>query len=144
MDFLFSYRRGLFVYAPILLIALLGFYPLAQKSAFQAITLCVFILATVYFLSSWWMWFYGGGFGMRPAIDFFVFFAVPLALLINLFLQRKAIKWLGLLIIALFIFMAQIQTYQKVNFILPWDGINKEIYWKLFLKTDQAFIGKYH
>ena len=89
------------------------------------------------------MWYYGGGFGMRPMIDFYVFFSVPLALFIGYLLKVKSIKWIGLLAIVSCILIAQIQTYQKVNFILPWDGIDKEIYWKLFLKTDPAYIGKF-
>ena len=90
------------------------------------------------------MWFYGGGFGMRPVIDFYVFFAILLSLLIKLSFEKKSLKWISTIAIAICIFIAQIQTYQKVNFILPWDGINKEIYWQLFLKTDPAFIGKYN
>jgi len=142
-DFLFSYRRGVFVYAPILLVALLGFYNMSQKSSFQAKSLGVFLIIVVYILSSWWMWYYGGGFGMRPMIDFYVFFTIPLALLIQRWNKNKWFKMIGLFTITACIIVAQIQTYQKVNFILPWDGINKEIYWKIFLKTNPTYIGKY-
>jgi hypothetical protein len=89
------------------------------------------------------MWYYGGGFGMRPVIDFFVFFVIPLTFLIQYIIQKRYLKWLGYGVIISCIFLAQIQTYQKVNFILPWDGMNKEIYWKIFLKTDSTYIGKY-
>lgn len=142
-DFLFSYRRGLFVYAPLLFLALFGFIILAKKSSFQTKALAIFLIVIIYVLSSWWMWYYGGGFGMRPMIDFYVFFSVPLALFIGYLLKVKSVKWIGLLAIVSCILIAQIQTYQKVNFILPWDGIDKEIYWKLFLKTDPAYIGKF-
>jgi hypothetical protein len=98
----------------------------------------------IYILSSWWMWFYGGGFGMRPVIDFYVFYVILLSLFIKFSFEKKWLKWISISSIAICIVIAQIQTYQKVNFILPWDGINKEIYWKLFLKTDPAFIGKYN
>lgn len=142
-DFIFSYRRGMFVYAPILLLAIFGCIPLLKKSLFQAVSLITFILVIIYILSSWWMWYYGGGFGMRPVIDFFVFFVIPLTFLIQYIIQKRYLKWLGYGVIISCIFLAQIQTYQKVNFILPWDGMNKEIYWKIFLKTDSTYIGKY-
>lgn len=142
-DFLFSYRRGLFLYAPILLISLLGLIQISKISIFKALSLLIFLFVVVYFLSSWWMWYYGGGFGMRPVIDFFVFFALPLTFLIQYIIQFKWLKRLCLIVYAALIFVTQIQTYQKVNFILPWDGINKEIYWKLFLKTNKSYIGKY-
>ena len=143
-DFLLSYRRGMFVYAPLLLLSLLGFIPLFNKSIYQTIALFLFIFVMIYILSSWWMWFYGGGFGMRPVIDFYVFYVILLALFIKFSFEKKCLKWISISSIAICIVIAQIQTYQKVNFILPWDGINKEIYWQLFLKTDPAFIGKYN
>lgn len=143
IDFLFSYRRGLFVYAPVLFLSLLGIFTLTKKSGYQAKTLSIFLIVMIYFLSSWWMWYYGGGFGMRPVIDFLVFFSIPLALLVNSILKVKYYRWIGIFAISTCVLLAQIQTYQKVNFILPWDGINKEIYWKLFLKTDPSYIGKY-
>jgi len=142
-DFLFSYRRGLFVYAPLLLLSLLGFIPLFKKSVYQAFALAVFLFVLIYILSSWWMWYYGGGFGMRPVIDFYVFFALLIALFLQTCFEKKQLKWMSVISLVVFIIVAQIQTYQKVNFILPWDGINKEIYWKIFLKTDPAYIGKY-
>lgn len=142
-DFILSYRRGMFVYAPILLVTLLGGIPMLKKSLFQAFSLFLFIMVFIYILSSWWMWYYGGGFGMRPVIDFFVFFAIPLTFLIQYLNQKRYLKWLGYGVIISCVILAQIQTYQKVNFILPWDGINKEIYWKIFLKTNPSYIGKY-
>jgi hypothetical protein len=143
IDFLFSYRRGLFLYSPILLFALLGLIPMSRKSVFQTKALLFFLLTIIYILSSWWMWYYGGSFGMRPIIDYFVFFAIPLAFLTSYFLQKKFIKWMGIALVLTCVITSLTQTYQKVNFILPWDGINKEIYWEIFLKTNPSFIGKY-
>lgn len=143
VEFLFSYRRGLFVYAPVLLISLLGFIFYSRVSRFQTFGFLLFLLFVFYFLSSWWMWYYGGGFGMRPVIDYLVFFALPMTFLIQFLMRGKILKWVGFCCIGACVLVSQIQTYQKVNFILPWDGVNKEIYWKLFLNTDKEFIGKY-
>ncbi|HRG57373.1 MAG TPA: hypothetical protein PK323_00360 [Bacteroidia bacterium] len=142
-EFLFSYRRGLFLYAPILLIASLGLVILAKKSIFQSISLFLFLVIITYVLSSWWMWYYGGGFGMRPMIDFFAFFAILLSLIIQTVYEHKWPKQIMIVIFGCCIMLSQIQTYQKVNFIMPWDGVNKDIYWKIFLKTNKDYIGKY-
>lgn len=142
-DFLFSYRRGLFLYAPLLLIASFGLVQIAKKSMFQSITLLLFLVIVIYVLSSWWMWYYGGGFGMRPMIDFFAFFTILLATLIQRFYEFQWTKKLMFTVFGSCIMLSQIQTYQKVNFILPWDGVNKDIYWKIFLKTNKNYIGKY-
>lgn len=142
-EFLFSYRRGLFLYAPILLIASLGLVILAKKSMYQSITLFLFLGMIIYVLSSWWMWYYGGGFGMRPMIDFFAFFAILLSIIIQTVYKHQWPKQIMIVILGCCIMLSQIQTYQKVNFILPWDGVNKDIYWKIFLKTNKDYIGKY-
>jgi hypothetical protein len=142
-NFLFSYRRGLFVYAPVLFFALFGIVVLAKRSFYQAGALVLFLVIIVYVMSSWWMWYYGGGFGMRPMIDYFVFFAILLALLLEREFENKFSGIVTVIILLIFTATSQIQTYQKVNFIMPWDGINKEIYWKIFLKTDKSYIGKY-
>jgi hypothetical protein len=144
IDFLFSYRRGMFVYSPLLLLCLLGFIPVFKQSTYQTIALFLFLFLMIFILSSWWMWYYGGGFGMRPVIDFYVFFALLLALFIKYSFEIKWLKTTSTILVAICLYIALIQTYQKVNFIMPWDGINKEIYWKIFLKTDPAFIGKYN
>ncbi|MFN7848093.1 MAG: hypothetical protein ACK5P4_12835 [Bacteroidota bacterium] len=142
-DFLFSYRKGLFVYAPILLLATIGFTVLYKQSPFQMMSLFAFMILIVFVLSSWWMWYYGGGFGMRPMIDYFVFFAFLLSLLIQRIMNSQKGGYVAMLMLMILCVAAQIQTYQKVNFIMPWDGMNKEIYWKIFLKTDKSYIGKY-
>lgn len=144
IDFLFSYRRGMFLYAPLLLFSLLGFFPLFKHSRYEAIALFLFLFLMTFILSSWWMWYYGGGFGMRPVIDFYVFFALMLALLIKYSFEIKWLKTISAILVVICVSITQIQTYQKVNFILPWDGINKEIYWEVFLKTNPAYIGKYN
>jgi hypothetical protein len=142
-EFLFSYRRGLFIYAPVLFLSILGFKFLYKISTFQTMALALFLFIVIYILSSWWMWYYGGGFGMRPMIDFYVFFAILLASFLKANFENKLFKFLSLISLIICVLLAQIQTYQRVNFILPWDGINKEIYWKIFLKTDSSYIGKY-
>jgi general stress protein CsbA len=80
---------------------------------------------------------------MRPMIDYFVFFAFLLSLLIQRIMNSQKGGYVAMLMLMILCVAAQIQTYQKVNFIMPWDGMNKEIYWKIFLKTDKSYIGKY-
>ena len=59
-DFLFSYKKGLFVYLPITFLSLSGFYFLFRKDRFRCWSLAFFILGMWYILSCWWNWWYGG------------------------------------------------------------------------------------
>ena len=81
-NFLFSYKKGFFLYTPICLISLFGFASI-WKDKFKVITLFCFLFFVVYTLSSWWMWYYGGSFSSRVMVDFLPFYAILLGLLLQ-------------------------------------------------------------
>ena len=68
-------KKGLFFYAPVLLFAVAGW---CMRSTFRWASLAVFVPAT-YLISSWHMWWFGGSFGHRAFIEFYVFLAFPMA-----------------------------------------------------------------
>jgi hypothetical protein len=141
IDFLFSYRKGFFVYAPIFFVFLiLGIGIWAIKKSWLKIALFILpVLVLVYVLSSWWVWYYGESFGSRVMIDFYpmiLLFAVPIY-----DLKGRIIKWLTIPLIAFFSFMALVQTYQYKNYILLGDAMHKSAYWTVFLKTDEKYQG---
>lgn len=78
-NFLFSVRKGLFFWSPVLLLALIGM-AVAYKVKGKLYTgLIVFFILIIYVSSAWWMWFYGGSFGQRVAVDFMSVFAIFIA-----------------------------------------------------------------
>jgi hypothetical protein len=137
---LFSYKKGLFIYTPILFITLSGIIYLALKRKFYLVsTWLAFFLVVTYLLSSWWSWSYGSSYGMRAFIDFYSLFFIPFAIMLNgvhLWTQTIVI-FLSFLTIPVNI----IQTYQYKNFILNWGDMDKDKYWKVFLRTDDRFKG---
>lgn len=128
VNVLFSYRKGLFVYSPILLLATLGLFAAWRKRK-PGFGEALFVLALVTWgISSWWMWYYGGCYGQRAFIEYLPLFALGLAFLV----QRSTVaKVVALLLVG----VQLIQTYQYVNHIIPFDNMNKEKYWNLFLRT---------
>lgn len=133
MNFLFSFRKGLFIYTPLAFVSLLGFFMMRRN---VSLLLFAFLAGVVYLLSSWWMWYYGGSYGMRSAIDFYPFLIILLA---------GAMKKLPVLFFALCLcclVYTGIQTYQYTHWILPYDGMNKEKFKTIFLKTGDEYIGK--
>lgn len=137
---LFSYKKGLFVYTPILFIATLSLIWFAYKKQFYLFfTWIGFFILLTYFLSSWWSWFYGCSYGLRAYIDFYAIFLIPFALMLD-----KLGKVPRLLIMGLSLFTIPIniiQTYQYKEYILHWIDMDKEKYWKVFLKTDNQYKG---
>jgi len=135
---LFSYRKGLFIYTPLMFLSLLGFAYLIRKSTYETFTLILFLIFLTYIISSWCNWWYGMSFGHRQYIDFYVFFALLLGFAFKL--NRLPIR-IGLIVFSvLFMIINLIQTYQYKNFILYWN-MNKEMYWRVFLKTGIEYEG---
>ena len=75
-NFLFSVRKGLFFWSPLLLLSMVGIV-LAYRKRQQLYTgLVVFFAVIVYVSSAWWSWYYGGSYGQRVAVDFMCLFTI--------------------------------------------------------------------
>jgi hypothetical protein len=138
-DVLFSYRKGLFIYTPILLFSFLGFVNLYRKNKYQAITLFIYFLIVLYIISSWRNWWYGMSFGHRAFLDHYIVFALLLGLALD-DARHKLFRYMIYVVTPFVIWMNMIQVYQYKNWILYWD-MNEEKYWKVFLKTDDKYVG---
>lgn len=127
---LFSYQKGWFVYTPIMFLAVIGFLPLFF-SQFKKYALSVFIimLSLIYVNSSWYSWWFGGGFGQRAYIDIYVLMAIPLAGFINFTLQNKISRVLISLIFIVLISNGVFQTVQYFNNVIHFSGMTKEAFW---------------
>ncbi len=137
---LFSYRKGLFVYTPVLFISLFSLIWLAyQRKYYLVLTWISFFIIITYILSSWHSWYYGGSYGLRAYIDYYPVFFIPFALMMNGIAKgmKLVITFLSLLTIPLNI----IQTYQYKWYILHMSDMDKEKYWKVFLKTADRYKG---
>ncbi|MDC0303758.1 hypothetical protein OAL15_01980 [Flavobacteriales bacterium] len=131
---LFSYRKGLFIYCPILLLALLGVAVGIFKNRGRYAWLAIYLFVSTWIISSWWMWYYGGSYGHRAFIEHYPFFAIGLAALIMHGLS--AIKpWVFMTISMVLILLQGIQTYQFNKHIITFDNMTKTKYWNLFLRT---------
>lgn len=137
---LFGYRKGLFLYTPLLLIATLTvFYFLKKGRYYLFVSWFSFFIFLSYVMSSWWSWWYGASFGLRPFINYYLIFIIPFAL----FLKDSKAYWKAatLLLAALAIPLNVIQVQQFQKRILQWSKMNKERYWQVFLKTEPQYSG---
>ena len=137
---LFSYRKGFFVYAPLLLLSLLWLIPaILKKHYFLVASWLGFFILFTYIISSWWVWGFGASFGHRAFVDFYIIFLIPLALLIH----QLHSKWKAVFIFlcVLTVPLNMVQTKQYRHFILHWGEMDKMSYWKVFLKLDKTYRG---
>jgi len=140
INILFSYKKGLFLYTPVLLLSVLSvlIFTFSMKQ-YLAFTWLGFFLLITYVFSSWHYWEYGCSYGSRPYIDFYVLFFIPIALMIN----HASIIWKSLIVLVSFgfIYVNIVQTYQYKEYILHWINMDKAKYWTVFLQTDERFKG---
>ena len=133
---LFSYKKGWLVYAPVMIFALIGFWPLYSK--YRRVFLAVFVFFTAHLLivASWPTWWYGGSFGQRSMMESYVLLALPLGALVQWIWQQKGIlRWTQLTGLFLFVLLNLFQTWQYMNFVLDPSRMTKAYYWAVFGKT---------
>lgn len=139
-DILFSYRKGWFIYTPVMFIILSGIILLfiRLKRFFQLGTILIFFLLTTYVCSCWWEWWYGGSFGMRAFVDYYPFYALLLGILL-MEVKNSIVKTLVFALPVLCLVICIIQTIQYDKFIFSYGNMTKQRYWNVFLKTDSKY-----
>ena len=131
---LFSYRKGLFVYTPLLFLAILGLIWMYIKNRGLFIPVLLVLVLNTYLIASWWCWWYGGSYGNRAFIDSYPFFALCLGYFL-LWAYEKSRKWLlfpSLAVLFLCMKLNLFQSKQYYHTLIHWDGMTKEAYWTVF------------
>ena len=136
---LFSYRKGWLLYTPLMALLFIGLIINRKTKLKYKLGIATFLIITVYISFSWWSWWYGGSFGMRPMIDFYAIFAIPIGVLIHQTFKLKFIPIkIGLVaVIFTLICYNQLQAYQYRVGLLHHSLENKETYWMHFLETER-------
>jgi len=139
MNILFSYRKGLFIYTPLLIFSLFGLILLPGKKFFRFISMLSFLVLYTYITASWWNWYYGDSFGMRPFIDFYGVFAILIAIFLNTLPQKGVFSFFKGVMIVL-VFLNLFQTWQYIQGIIHPFDMDKEKYRYVFLRSDSASV----
>jgi len=81
LDVLFSVRKGLFFWSPVLVGVLPGLWYARRSARDFVLPMAVFLPLHVYLVSSARIWWYGGSFGQRPFVEALPLFAIALCAL---------------------------------------------------------------
>lgn len=131
IEVLFSSRKGLLIYTPILTFAFIGFYHIKNKPFFKAGIL--YFILNVFIISSWWCWWYGGGYGMRALVQTYAILIFPLtAFFDTIFTKFKSHKTIIICISLIFIGLNTVNTVLYSRGILHWDSLTFKAYLKTF------------
>ncbi len=133
---LFGYRKGWFVYTPIMFFAVLSIFLLLKKHKEFFLPIILFTVLNIYIVLSWWCWWYGGTYGHRAFVESYAILSIPLALLLtygiksNWFVKIATITFVVVLI-AHQIFQTIQYNYRSIHY----DAMSKAAYWDSFLRV---------
>ena len=130
-DILFSYKKGLFLYTPMLLLGLFSVFYFLRSKSFFSISWLMFFVGITYVFSSWWMWFYGGSFSSRVYVEYIPIFILPLGLFLESCSPKVKKVTIGLIICL--IGVCQIQSYQYRYYEIHYTDMDQAKYWEVFL-----------
>jgi hypothetical protein len=88
---LFHLHHGLFIWSPILIFSVFGFWKMRGSLKSYRLSIIVCLLLHLYIISSWYLWYYAWSFGHRAFVDALGMFALPLACFFGS-LHKKILK----------------------------------------------------
>ncbi len=115
-EVLFSFRKGWFIYTPLMLLATLGIFLVRRYAASMHWPVIVFFVLNLYVVSSWSCWWYADSFGQRALVQSYALMALPLGALLC-WLQEQRLHWklLGIAGTLLLVVLNLFQTHQSIN-----------------------------
>jgi hypothetical protein len=87
IEYLIGFRKGWFIYTPMILIGLIGLFYYRNKNPFIISTFLI-VPILVFLNSSWWCWWFGGGHGARGMIECYPLIAIGFASFFEYFTQK--------------------------------------------------------
>ena len=133
---LFGFRKGWFIYTPLMLLVIPGFfYSIRSKKPF-ATGILVFSIINIYVVFSWWTWWYGGSFSSRAMVESYALLALPLASFFDRIgywsrFMQKVVYCVAIALTLLNIF----QTYQYSAGIIDFQRMTFREYRNIFGRT---------
>lgn len=117
---LFSVRKGLFFWSPILLLAVAGLWVLRRYRPEYMLPSVTYLLVHVYIVSSWHDWAYAGSFGHRAFVESLPVFALGYAALCQTAVDRGRTRLIAVVSSALVLLCAQLTVKYWLG-IVPFD-----------------------
>jgi hypothetical protein len=136
LKFLFSFKKGWFIYTPLMAIATLGFIALWKANRKLFVPLFSFFIFNLWVVSSWECWWYATSWSQRPMVQSVGLMAIPLGFL--LLAVSKTRVWKPVLYLSIgFTFLLSIfQTWQYRQSIINGERMTGAYYAAVFGKTE--------
>lgn len=137
IPFLFSVRRGFFVWTPIAFFVIAGLPFLYMEDRSLAGAIGLVLLTDTYICSSWWCWWFGGSFGCRPFADLMPLMAVPLASCMQ-WMAFKLNRVVPVAIVSCAVLLNLFLMLSLWRGFLPWDNVHLTDFMQLPARWEQG------
>jgi len=130
---LFSWRKGFLIYTPVMVFAIIGIGLLYKNSKEFFWPVFIYLLISWYLMSSWWSWWYGGSFGLRPFIDSYGVFSIGLATFLTWVSKITPLKrtiLVSLFALSIILGVWHFKRYRGGS--IHWVSMTKEAYFECF------------
>ena len=136
-NFLFSFRKGWFIYTPLIIFSFVGIYHMIKQKQWVSISIFVFICFDLYVASAWTTWWYAGGsFSSRSMQPAYAILIIPLAFFIKKWLSYKPTsKYVIGGLLSFFVILNIFQTWQFENGVLSRQRMTRAYYFRIFGKA---------
>ena len=134
LEILASYRAGWLIYTPFAILMLLGTLQLGAQWKNLRLAVLPLLLLSMYVISCWWDWWYGGAFGHRAFVHYYGFWLFPLAALLQWIAQHRILKYLTFAFVGACMGLNLFQSKQFEHSIIHYDSMTREAYWYVFGK----------
>ena len=131
---LVSPRKGLFFYAPLLLIAVPGLAALPGRLREWRVPLAVLLVLNTYLIASWWDWQFGASYGHRGFVDFYPAFGLGLAVAFAYVAERRPLRLAATCVVTLLCALSLFQMLQYWHRVLPMSDVTWPQYRAIFLR----------
>jgi len=131
---LLSPTKGLFFYAPLLLLALVGWAWLPQTLRGWRTPAAVVMAVNTYLIASWWDWQFGASYGHRGFVDFYPLFAIGLAAFFTRVAAASILRRTVTGAVAALCLVSMFQMLQYWHGVLPMSDTTWTRYREIFLQ----------
>ena len=136
IEVLFSFRKGWFIYTPIMLFAFIGLCFLPKWRKEIAAASIFYFLLNLYIVSSWSCWWYAGSFSSRALIPSYVIMSIPLGFLIT-HVWNSRFKLVFIPVAGALCLLNVFQSWQLFHGILDSTRMTRAYYFSIFGQTSQ-------
>lgn len=132
MEVLFSLNKGIFVWSPILLLAIPGWFTMKQESARWRLTVAVLLVLQWYVIASAAVWNAGACFGQRYFAEFQTLAAIPFAALVSRS-RGRGFLWMVILATVLWsVFLYKLYYTREISvYGLDGEAFYDILWWRL-------------